>query len=48
MRWLISITNSMDTNLIKLQETVDRGAWLCYSPWGDKRVGHNLVTEQQQ
>ena len=20
----------------------------CYSPWGSQRVGHNLVTEQQQ
>ena len=28
MRWLYSITNSMDMNLSKLQETVkDRGAW---------------------
>ena len=28
IRWLDSITDSMDTNLSKLQETVvDRGAW---------------------
>ena len=28
MRWLDSITSSMDMNLSKLQETVkDRGAW---------------------
>ena len=27
MRWLDSITDSVDMNLSKLQETEDRGAW---------------------
>ena len=38
MKWLDSITDSMDTNLSKLQETVkDRGAWYvsCHS-WDRK------------
>ena len=36
MRWLASITDSVDTNLSKLQERVeDRGAW---SPWGHKEL----------
>ena len=48
MRWLDSITKSMDMNLSKLQETVkDREAWCAESMWS-QRVGHNLVTEQQQ
>jgi len=45
MRWLESITDSMDTNLSKLQEIVeDRGGW----HGAVHGVRHNLATEQQQ
>ena len=30
------------------ENPADRGAWQTVSPWGRKRVGHNLVTKQQQ
>ena len=47
MRWLTSITDSMDNNLSKLQEIVEgKGAWRAIL-WG-QRVKHDLATEQQQ
>ena len=37
MKLLDSITDSMDTNLSKLQEIVkDRGSLVCCSPWSHK------------
>ena len=48
MRGLDSITDSVDMILSKPWETVkDRGAWHA-AVHGGQRVGHNLVTEQQQ
>ena len=48
MRWLDSITNSMNMNLSKLWETVkDRGTRRV-AVHGFQRVGHDLETEQQQ
>ena len=47
MRWLGSITDSLDMNLSKLQEIVkDRRAWLLQS-MGLQRVGHDLMIEEQ-
>lgn len=46
MRWLESITDLMDVNVNKFQETVgDREAWRVQS-MGSQRVEHSLVTEQ--
>ena len=45
--WLDSITDSMDTNLSKLQEIVeDRGAWRAVVP-GAQEARHDLATKQQ-
>ena len=45
MRWLESITDSMDMDLCKLLEIVeDRGAWLAMS-LGSQRVRHDLAIE---
>ena len=48
MRWLNSVTISMDINLSIFQEIIeDRGAWHTAVHLIIK-VGYNLVTEKQQ
>ena len=50
MKWLDSITDSMDINLRKLRETVkDRELFQGLLQFmGSQRVTHDLATEQQQ
>ena len=48
MRWLEGISNTMNTNLGKLQEMVrDREVWHA-AVHAVTRVGYNWATEQQQ
>ena len=45
MKWLDSITDSMDMNLSELQEKVEDRRVCMLQSTGSQRVGHNLKTE---
>ena len=47
MRCLDSITDSMDMNLSKLQETMEEREPGMLQSMGSQRVRHDLATEQQ-
>ena len=47
MRWLDSLTNSMDMSLSKLQEIVKTEKPGVLQSMGSQRVGHNWLAEEQ-
>ena len=47
MRWLDSITDSMDMNLSKLQKIVKNGKPGVLQSMGFQRITYDVVTEQQ-
>ena len=47
MRWLDSITDSMDVNLSKLGDSEGQGNLACYSPQGCKELD-TMTGKQQQ
>ena len=48
MRWLSGNTDSIDKNLSNLGSSEGPETLACCSPWGLKRIRHDLVTGQQQ
>ena len=48
MRWLVGITDTEDMNWSKLREMVKAGEPGALQSMGLQKIGHNLVTEQQQ
>ena len=48
MRQLDSITDAMDINLSKLQDSEGQGSLACYSPWGHKESDTTVIEQQQE
>ena len=46
MRWLDSLTNSMDMSLGKLQEMV-KNSLVCCIPWGSKELDITVTAQRQ-